>query len=261
MAAKAEVRDFRPEEFLRPRRVRSVAADAPLALHGAVQERVGGGLVVALAADLVDAVTKGPSLGRVPVAAAAVSLGKRFVFQGIEQGGATRRMRIVTLSAHSSGQRVSLVSRAQVRALQIVTAGAEPVLTVQQDELVVRAVIEVTGAAVSPADGEVNVGTGKRLDVILVAGATPAVDAPLKRRGFGKGSSLRESGGGGRGRRRGRRGRRGRRAGLFAAPQIGFCPVAADAARATAGDIPEFEYQAGGSTAVEGGPDEPGIGR
>ena len=65
-------------------------------------------------------------------------------------------------------------------ALEIVAAGAEAVFPVKENEFVVGAVIEVTGAAVAFPDGEVNVALREALDFPLVAGAALAVDAPFE---------------------------------------------------------------------------------
>jgi len=256
VTTQAEVGDLGAEKFLYPRRVGAMTAGAPLALDGAVGESVGGGFFVALAADPVDLFADGPPLCGFFVTAAAVPLGEGLVLQGIEEIWATRGMRIVAFSAGGLAKRVSPVGGAEV--LAVVTAGAEAVLAVQQHEFVVGAVIEMAGAAVPPADREVNVGACKALDVVTVAGTAPAVDALFEGRGFGEGSLLhrgRGSVGGGR-RRRGRR-----RLELLAAVKVGFRPVTADAARAASRKAPELELEAGRSAAVERGANEPGIGR
>lgn len=141
-------------------------------------------------------------MGRLLVAAAAVPLGEGLVLQGMEEEGAARGMGVVALPAGGPGKRVSPVGGAEVSALEVVAAGAEAVLTVQQHELVVGAVIEVAGAAVPLADGEMNIGARKGLDIVLVAGTASAVDAPFEGSGIGEGCLLRRGrrgAGGGRG--------------------------------------------------------------
>jgi hypothetical protein len=256
VTTQAEVGDLGAEKFLYPRRVGAMTAGAPLALDGAVGESVGGGFFVAFSADPVDLFADGPPLCGFFVTAAAVPLGEGLVLQGIEEIWATRGMRIVAFSAGGLAQRVSPVDGAEV--LEVVTAGAEAVLAVQQHELVVGAVIEMAGAAVPPADGEVNVGACKALDFVAVARTAPAIDALFEGRGFGEGGLLRRGRGSVGG---GRRERRRCGLGFLAAAKVGFRPMTADAARAASRKVSELELETGRFATVERGANEPGIGR
>jgi len=158
VTAQTEAGDFGTEELFHPRGVGAMTASTPSALDGAMGKSIGGGAVVALAADPIDLFTEGPPLGRLLMAAAAVPFGEGLVFQGIEERRPAGSVGIVALPAGGLGQGVSPVGGAEGAAFEIVTAGAEAFLAVQQHEFVVGAVIEVTGAAVPLADGEMNVG-------------------------------------------------------------------------------------------------------
>jgi hypothetical protein len=134
--------------------------------------------------------------------------------------------------------------------LEIVAAGAEAVLPIEEDELVVGAVIEVTGAAVPFPDGEVNVALRKVLDFPLMTGAALAVDALFEvRRGDRECRNRAVSRWGG----EGGDGRRGRER---AVAGVGGRAVATDTALTAVGPFAEFQFQAGDAAAVEGLPDQ-----
>jgi hypothetical protein len=157
VAAEAELRLAGAEEMLSFREVRLMAAGAPSPRKGGVKVGETDDVVVALGADPAHIVADFPPLAGRGVAGGAVALGEGLVLEGVEKLCPLRSVGIVALGALRLPEGVVPVRRPRGIALEIVAAGAEAVLPVEEDEPVVGAVIEVAGAAVALAHGEVNV--------------------------------------------------------------------------------------------------------
>jgi hypothetical protein len=229
VAAVAEPRYLLPEKLLLIAAVRPVAPLAALSREGAVEKRIVRHVVVALAADLVDPLTDFPSPVGIAVAGPAVALGEGVVLEGVEEGGIVGAVGVVALAAGGAFEGVAPVGGADGVALQVVAAGAESVLPVEKDQGVVRPVVEMAGAAMAPADGEVDVGPGEALDLPVMAGTAPPVDALFQGCRLGEVEALVP------GRLLLRRRGRGRGEGDCPVAAVGLGAVAADAALPAAG--------------------------
>jgi hypothetical protein len=167
------------------------------------------------------------------------------VLEGVEKLVPPRGVGVVAFGALRFPEGVVPVRRPQVVALEIVAAGAEAVLPIEEDEPVVGAVVEMAGAAVALPHGQVDVALREALDFSPVTGEALAVDAHFEfRRGDDRGGDRGRVGPGG----EGGDGCRGRGQ---AVTGIAGRPMTADTALAAVGRLPELELQAGDTAAVE----------